>query len=359
MNFDELIQAYKLKLPPFNNFKGETDIRLRTENHIQDFIHLVNEVDENSFILLGAEKSIILNQLQIQNNKITKAIDSFLNGDIIECYNIIFQTYFDINDGIKNLFYKPLPARVPFYRMRVNNTNQLFSEKEMFHIPFELIHKTNNQRFSLSGYPCLYLGNSSYICWEELNKPNLNNCNFSILGNEEALNFFDLTPPNIIKNQFDILRFPLIIASSIKCSPQKSTFKPEYIIPQAILHSLIRFNKVDFKSFTKTINHIDGIIYLSPLISNGLMFDDLNHMHNYVIPTINKSASGYCKRLSQLFIISEGQSINNLWLRFPQIFADIDEDVNDKYNLSVFNIIEKYLKSKNVKKSFIHDQYEH
>jgi len=352
MTFDELILKYKESLPPFQNLNCDEDIRIKTAIYIQNFIELINEVNNEYFSSLGVKKSFIINELTSQKNKLNTAIDSFLNGDIINCYNIIYQTFFDTENSIKNIFYKPIPIKVPFYRMRVNDSNHPFVSSEMFHIPFELIYKTSNQRFSLSGYPCLYLGNSTYICWEELDRPNIDSCNFAVLGNEKELNFMDLTPPNIIKTHLDILRFPLIIASSIKYSPKNSTFKPEYIIPQAILHSLIRFNKIYSKNPHKSI-HIDGIIYLSPRISNKLMFDNLDHMHNYVIPTINITNSGFCERLSQLFNVSEGVSINDLWLRVPQIFSDINEDHVDVYNYSVFNIIEKYLKSKNVNKSFI------
>ena len=66
---------------------------------------------------------------------------------------------------------------VPMYKCRENSKLFHFSKDEMFHIPYEKRNLVGNQRFSLSGLPCLYLGGSSYICWEELGRKDLSSTN--------------------------------------------------------------------------------------------------------------------------------------------------------------------------------------
>ncbi|MGN7709367.1 hypothetical protein [Chryseobacterium sp. 22543] len=247
-----------------------------------------------------------------------------------------------------------IPSRQRFFRLRTNIPNKKFKNNEMFHIPFEEIRRTGNQRFSLSGHPALYLGNSSYICWEELSNPSLETCNFSVLRNNEEVTLFDLTPPLEITKFEDILRYPLIISSSIKFTDNTFTFKPEYIIPQATYFSLLKFNKdlLAKKVNINYINKLDGIIYLSTHISQELLFSDLNLMYNYVLPVENIVEKGYCERLKKLFSISEPKSINDLWLKFPHLFLE-KTNYKEEYELSIFNTIEKYICGQTVPKSLI------
>ena len=48
-----------------------------------------------------------------------------------------------------------------------------FFADEMFHIPFEKRTDIVNYRYSITGYPCLYIGNSILSCWEEMHTPAL------------------------------------------------------------------------------------------------------------------------------------------------------------------------------------------
>ncbi len=59
------------------------------------------------------------------------------------------------------------------YRVRCSDS-ELSERKDMFHIPFHLRHLVGTQRYSIAGLPCLYLGTSIYVCWQEMGKPDLN-----------------------------------------------------------------------------------------------------------------------------------------------------------------------------------------
>ncbi|MBG7610701.1 hypothetical protein IU405_00375, partial [Polaribacter sp. BAL334] len=90
------------------------------------------------------------------------------------------------------------------YRIRTNDStyNSGFTAKDLFHIPYEKRHLIGNNRFSLSGFPCLYFGNKVYCCWEELNRPKIENC---------FISKFDLTGHHFI----DISRKPKEINKSL------------------------------------------------------------------------------------------------------------------------------------------------
>lgn len=350
MDYPEFNEKIKNSFPPFVNKKVSGNIRGITKSYLDEFSELVSNITDLNFDQYS--KSCTLAFLEIQKDSIIKAIDHYLAGEIIEYYAEIYSAYFDGSFLKKQIFYKTIPPRSPFYRLRINKQNRSYKNHEMFHIPFEEIHRTGNQRFSLSGHPALYLGTSAFVCWEELSNPPLDNCNFSTFSNQRALNIFDLTPP-VVKKAADILRFPLIIASSIRLNNDGFNFKPQYIIPQALYFSLIKFNRTDLKKeATVPINKIDGILYLSAHIADELLFNDLDLLCNFVFPVEQVCENGHCENLKNLFIVSDGKSINDLWLKFPSLFIN-DETYEEEYDLSVFRTIEKYICGKTVKKSYI------
>ena len=349
MNFQDLNQHIKISFPPYVNNKASGNIRSITKDYLDEFSCLISNITDVNFDYYT--KSHILKFLQIQRDAIIKAIDHYLAGEIIEYYTEIYSAYFDGSFMQKQIFFKTIGPKSPFFRVRINQPNKTYKNHEMFHIPFEQIHRTGNQRFSLSGHPALYLGTSAFVCWEELSKPPLEHCNFSVFINQRVINVFDLTPP-IIKKADDILRFPLIIASSIRLNNKGFNFKPEYIIPQALYFGLIKFNRTDLKKEAQPIDKLDAILYLSTHISHELLFDDPNLMCNFVFPVEQICEKGYCENLKQLFIVSEGKSFNDLWLKFPRLFVN-NETYTEEYEQSIFKTIEKYISGKTVKKSFI------
>lgn len=354
MNLENFLIKFQECFPPYKRSVSNSGILETTETVLQKLIELITCVDDQSFEKIQTTKLQVIDSWKDQKDIICSSIESYLQGDIVECYNKIFKKYFWEKHGIeKNIFYKPLLENYPFYRLRVNDSNTPFTYQDMFHIPFNLIEMVSNQRFSISGYPCLYLGNSSYCCWEELQRPNFDRCNFSILKSNTSLNFFDLTPPITIKSKHDLYRLPLVVSCALKFTKDKSPFKAEYIISQAVLQSLVRFNNKNILlSYSSEISKFHGLIYLSTHADKSL-YTDLNYICNYVIPTVNRKNDVYCQDLSKIFEVSDSVSYQELWLRFPQIFSIMDENDTlhaDDYKYSVFNIIEKYLKSKNVKK---------
>ena len=71
---------------------------------------------------------------------------------------------------IRNFSYKEIPF---FFRFRCGN-NYDYSINDLFHIPYSKRTLVNNYRYSIAGHPSLYLGQSTFVCWNELRKPDFN-----------------------------------------------------------------------------------------------------------------------------------------------------------------------------------------
>lgn len=355
MTYEELNLIIIDNFPPYVNKYKAGNIKNITEKYLSHFLEIIKNLDDSCFI--KNDRDIIEKKIEFQNSRILKSLEHFLSGEVIEYYTLIYDTFFNSKTELKSIYFKKIPKHSPLFRLRENKPNRNFKHTEMFHIPFEEIKRSSNQRFSLSGFPSLYLGNSTYICWEELSRPSMEKSNFSVFRNERDISMFDITQPFKIKSEEDLLRFPLSIASSIKFTDSEFPFKSEYLIPQAIFYSLLRFNKVDVKGNSK-IHKLDGIMYMSPIISEDTLFTHPDQMYNYVFPVNNIKDSGFCTELKKLFNVSESKTINDIWLKYPQLLFNFDLELNssdniDQYNLSIFYIIEKFLMGKTVKKFYL------
>ena len=288
------------------------------------------------------------NNLQRIVNQLLEAEKDFKLGFIGRCYNHIFSLLFD-KEG---LLYPNLIVNINeirhcpvFYRMRKMDTFYLLKKEEMLHIPFNKRDKVENQRFSLSGFPCLYLGSSAYLCWEELNRPNHLKANVSAFIAKKDIRFIDLTFPNRLEKEMDIYKLILVFACSLKRRTiDDRIFKEEYIIPQALLHSLMEYNYLNYH------NTIDGILYISTHYkSEYTIFDDIRLFYNLVIPTQQyKSKSAdldkeYCEELCSLFQYTEPISINQLQINPPAYVRRNRENDECNYHPSDFWLLECYL----------------
>lgn len=194
---------------------------------------------------------------------IIESVELFLSGQFGKSQQRIYDKFFDRSNKKRQV----LPAKGitidktnPFFRLRSNNTYNLYEKKEMFHIPFEKRGIVGNQRYSMSGYPCLYLGSSIYCCWEETNRPNVDMFNVVSLKHVKELKFIDLTIPTIEPRLFSedfVYQMILPLACSLRVTDKDNSFKSEYIIPQNVLSCIIKRNSTDIVSY-------DGIKYIWP-----------------------------------------------------------------------------------------------
>lgn len=316
----------------------------KTDDILKEYIDFLKLIEEEHFIRLKINKNDIIQKSYKIKRIINRSISFFLKGDVFKAVN-------EINKVFSFIDFKLIEENTVFYRGRAASTNYLYNKMEMFHIPLNKRHLVKNQRFSLSGFPCLYLGEKSYTCWEELERPDFGLCNFVSLINTQTIKLLDLSFPIEVKNERNILVLPVIIACSLKA--QKSDdFKPEYIIPQLILHNLIKRRNDSNKNESEVIGlmyhsiaayYFDDHIFAFP---QELKQKDLDIYLNYVIPVINIEEET-CPTLRTIYKMSESISHNFKSFQESRVTGRIpnsEEDIKPIYHNSCFSDIDNFLK---------------
>ncbi len=265
------------------------------------------------------------------------------------------------------------------YRARVSK-DILSKRTEMFHPPAYLRHMLSDQRYSIRGLPCIYLANSSYVCWEELGRPDirefwvsrfeldrkvlpilyLNPTSRYLTGAYKFAQRSNMIPASMLENlipQF-LLKWPLQMVTSVKVAKQyvNANFKPEYIIPQFLME-WVRNNK-----------KFRGICY--PTTKNTIADNFIaGDMVNYAIPAGEIRGEGFCKYMSEHLRMTSPVSvklmemlqiktdISNLEKAMkPNAGEDFDDfpgdfdlttssDIRQPYANTLFGTLEAYLNS--------------
>lgn len=354
MTYVEFIKEYKLRFPPFNQSIRTGDILSITQNYFIQLKDLVSRMDESEFIT--SNKNDVLFALSDQCNTIIEALNFFYQGRVSEFHSVIYNSFFCSTSRPKSIYYKNIPSGLVLYRGRSTEQSFLrFQPMEMFHIPFEDISKTGNQRFSVHGFPSLYAGKTCYVCWEELDQIPLDVANFCSLETKRPVKMFDITPGFKILDAQEILRFPLFLACSISFTSKQSPHKSEYLIPQALLHALIQYNSVDCE-INPQLPKFDGIIYLSTVTHKCVGKRDIEDLFNYVFPVKKINPIGLCENLTGLFTVSEPRDIYTIRHMFESEKVDlikkmVSESINNpsykqpKEDLK-FELLEYVLNSK-------------
>lgn len=262
---------------------------------------------DNTVPFEGNEKGVTLKRLTNLITKINQTISNYYSGRLHEAYNIFESA---MNEGFAKIKKTcELTPKRNFYRGRISTNHNVFQKEELFHIPYELRRHVTTNRYSIPGFPALYLGDSTYVCWEELNRPRLRDVYFSRFESTKELNVIEILLADdfttelynepIPANQLTIflrylMTFPLIIASTCKVK-EEGVFKPEYIIPQLLLQYVARYDD------------IDGIKFPSTKVEYKLL--DKLQSYNYVFPVKSSIHKGYCDALKNSFLLTEPTSL--------------------------------------------------
>ncbi|MDD8964989.1 hypothetical protein LAY44_22110, partial [Escherichia coli] len=169
----DILENYPELQPPF----------LARGDLISDFNTRVNcYLNALDYIAVKHPQNVIIKEVRKRkktitsfSEKITETLKLFLTGNIKEAYSTFDQaiTNTKMNDHVFNMtvpLTKLCNIITPLYRVRKSDS-VLRERKDLFHIPFKLRHRVSAMRFSVSGLPCLYLGTSIFVCWQEMGKP--------------------------------------------------------------------------------------------------------------------------------------------------------------------------------------------
>ncbi|MBO7425388.1 MAG: RES family NAD+ phosphorylase [Clostridiales bacterium] len=199
---------------------------------------------------LNADKDS-LKTIKQYTEKILEAIRNYYRGNVISFHQIIKNLVKGCLDealavntiASSSAFPGIRGAELQLFRGRISHTSIPFKAKDMLYLPKDSRGKADSYRFSIPGVPCLYLGNSSYACWLELNRPLYHDFVVSpvILDNTlKILNlavmirgFYVIKSTEQVKCWLKLLI--LMIATSYRIDEDNRKFKSEYIVSQSIM----------------------------------------------------------------------------------------------------------------------------
>lgn len=248
--------------------------------------------------------------------------------------------------------------QLKLFRIRNVENNILYSRKDIFHTPYDLRSKVSSCRYSLAGYPSLYLGTSLELCSEEVKIKTLKDLriasrfeiirDFEVNSNnikviemavkpQDFLNYnedtgcasnlnaysrrifydLDLNDKDVSSNY--MYWYPLIAACSFIRVNKDDAFAAEYIIPQ-LLMQWTRSQSVK--------NELYGIRYFS---SSSERASNLGF--NYVFPVSgeeNKLIPKFCSALVTSFSLTKPKYIHE-FNSLEECEVALIEDVDLKY----------------------------
>lgn len=294
MNLLEVFSNKAISLPIIQ----KNDFVDSLKKALDDFIALINCLNEEDIHIpdaIAQQPWAIKGLLSRFKEDLLKVIEVYLDGKpaaAFEEFKNIINTF-----GREHLKIGTFAASEEFYRIRINSSNYLFPSAEMFHIPFEFRGIINTQRYSIPGFPCLYLGRTIYGCWEEMRRPNINEFQAVRLVNTKEIRYLDLVPclpTNDLKEEhyMYLMTWPLIACCSVKVQRDNDPFKPEYIIPQLLLQ------------WVREENIVDGIRYNSTHAQAQYNNNLTGDFSNLAIPVKKVQSTGHCPELKSMFLIS-------------------------------------------------------
>lgn len=228
---------------------------------------------------------------------ILKVLEIHMTGDVITAYNE-FEKLMVHYQGIFPII--PLKKGKTFYRMRADKHN-LKDKKDFYPLSNKLRYLCASCRFSIAGYPCLYLGFSKSVCLYEISQ-NGTMCGLELPIDElKDLKILDLTFPEKSKDKKAadnveefIKAWPLVASCYIVMANEQinrdAKFREEYIIPQMLTTYLRR--KTD----------INGICYYSTRNENLNPFGEgEDDFRNVVLFPKELDGDGYDMSLINMF----------------------------------------------------------
>lgn len=338
------------------------------------FYHYINQLES-----LTNEQTYVSNIIRIDIKNIKKicgllirAVNHYLNGfpskayrsfesamkllmeQPLEIYQKSVMEQFETSDN----YYNSKGRELQLFRVVCVDDNKPYQRARVFHTPYYLRSKVSTSRYSIAGYPSLYLGTSLELCCEEIHLNPYQD--FALASMFKLENVFEYTNINIqvielgvkpqdflnISNEYNgahriisstlleradirsayLLWYPLIAACSYIRTNKNDPFAAEYIIPQLLMQwvrSEIGSNK------NNEYEQLIGIRYFS---CASVKSSDMGF--NYVFPTSGQySATAYCPVLSRAFRLTEPKYIHE--------YNDIRECEHELMSLKNWDFIGK------------------
>lgn len=331
MSLQELFNDQLFKFP----HAGCSDFPDIIKKGLSKYILLLSKVDDEYKDLINSLLDDVVNTCA----DINEIIRLTYAGNLIESYQVLNSVLSRMEPTLSEDLFPGDDAKY-LYRARVDN-GTINSTRNMFHRPFEERFDIHSSRFSISGLPCLYLSNSVFTCWSELDKPIMEKMMVSRFQSSTPLKFLNLLPNydwyeyalaeiesgNISAEWIRATKFtmdlslpralkifPLLLACYNQVYRKSSVFKPEYLFPQLLMQWLI----------LKPNYH--GIKYMSNKCTPHGGWR--NKFINYAIPVKSIKPAGFCSLLSNSFKLTRPLSLEIINLTNP-LFIPPVRNIND------------------------------
>lgn len=292
----------RLSQRKYNDFRQE----------LKDVFFVFKELLEDYYIQNTLGEKYALHQIPFYIEKVKKwckdietMVDGHFEGDLLKTVKV-YNRLFKKTAGSFQLWPHFPSTNIEqdslWYRGRDTKKEEHWDKKQLFHVSYEERGKIGSQRFSIQGFPCLYLASSLSCCIKETHAKTFTTVSaFKALSNIEVYDLSFYPSISNAKQLWDyLLLYPIKIACSIpmqkKC--KKDNFIPEYIVPEYVLHGTIKQSKDLSKSL--------GFIYTSTTIfSKNVAKEEVRKHTNLVIPVVEIKNKGYCDILRNMFSMTE------------------------------------------------------
>lgn len=222
--------------------------------------------------------------------------------------------------GYDKSYEKNLSTRLTFFRMRtkgIGSSTVIESLGDIVHLPYKLAHRATEMRYSRAGYPCLYLGTTSWVCANECrwDKGSQELYGSVFVPNEEgkklkilnlAISQYLIDGIHHAKSEADrdlrldlqramIKLYPLVLAMSYAIDDSSRSVKYEYLISQCLMDVVLDLG-------------IDGIAYLSAQGEDEFQYP---HGVNLALPAYDLRETNQYSKYCNAFYISEPAKFDN------------------------------------------------
>lgn len=295
--------------PPFSDYQGwDGDIITYCSSFFERYNAHLKALDVNH--IHAAEQMVqalvnrasgkivpfdLLKEVHAVETMISEALIQSFKGFPSEAYLRFENAMIDKDEHLLNLLPQIEIENATYFRVRKKEKKRMSEAKDLFHVPFELRGKSATYRYSVPGYPSLYLSHRLKIACLETG---ITRCGFYYAAcfkaaNKHGFRFVDLSLTSsfyTVWERYSLLVFyPLIMACGLKVKHMSDAFKPEYVIPQ-LLAQVVRLHMID--------NHFDGISYTCTKVWHP-DFMDIDQRNFVLWITGAEQEKGYSKALSK------------------------------------------------------------
>lgn len=355
MNVNEFIGSEILKMPIKWREEDSRGCHFAINGRLIGYINYLDHLDDQDDLFKNNRWNLDLIEVKKLASKfalgLTNVLSKYLNeSNRYAAYEVFKNTLEEENKygsgssiRLEELL---LVQRIPDISYRIRSSESfLLDQKDLFHIPFDERYKVADERYSVSGNPCLYLSNSLYLCFREKQLESYNNQYASLVRYfpfDEIKNYvLDLTWDRVLVDSESKLRFiitwPLLAACNIFVHDYDHKFRCEYLIPQMILNWVMHGRQ-----------RILGVKYNSTKISPN--FKDIGVFYNYAFPAKSNLGLEYGVELTEYFHLTKPIHMTESFQSDSRIFklqhqveqVDLLDSVV-KYEKTHFAAVENYL----------------